>query len=278
MPASWTPPYAGGGTDETMAVNTPAPELARRSEVRPPASAGQLSGAIPPGVPAPPVTQASNKRQLYVALGALLVVGVLFAAGLYLPRRLKIYAGGNKPSFPAQQPSTPAKDNPSAAPQALPVADNPVAVPDTSAPVPAPVIETKSTATDKSKRGGSEGSPGNAEQRRAAAEKAQAEVEAAAAASAKAQAAAAELEEAEHQEEQLTSRAESIAQSLDNLKRQQSGQGYGLRGDVVAAEQRMQTYMSKAQAALQRQDGPAAKKYFIQADKEIDFLEKFLGR
>jgi hypothetical protein len=99
----------------------------------------------------------------------------------------------------------------------------------------------------------------------------------AAAEAAKAAAAAAELAEAEGQEEQLTSRASAVSQSLDGLKRAQSGQGYGLRGDVVSAEQRMQTYMSKGQAALQRQDGPAAKKYFEQADREITFLEKFLG-
>jgi hypothetical protein len=110
------------------------------------------------------------------------------------------------------------------------------------------------------------------------AEKAQAEAEAAAAATAQAQAAAAELQEAQAQDDQMTARASAVSASLDTLKRQQSGQGYGLRGDVVAAEQRMQTYMSKAQAALQHQDGPAAKKYFEQADREITFLEKFLGR
>jgi hypothetical protein len=110
----------------------------------------------------------------------------------------------------------------------------------------------------------------------AAQQKAAAEEQARAAAAAAA-AAAAELSEAEHQEEQMTSRAASVSQSLDNLKRAQSGQGYGLRGDVVSAEQRMQTYMSKGQAALQRQDGPAAKKYFEQADREISFLEKFLN-
>ena len=95
---------------------------------------------------------------------------------------------------------------------------------------------------------------------------------------AKAAAAAAELAEAEGQEDQLTSRASAVSQSLDGLKRAQSGQGYGLRGDVVSAEQRMQTYMSKGQAALQRQDGASAKKFFEQADREITFLEKFLGR
>ena len=34
MPSAWTPPYAGSGTDETMAVNTPAPESARSASAR----------------------------------------------------------------------------------------------------------------------------------------------------------------------------------------------------------------------------------------------------
>jgi hypothetical protein len=123
----------------------------------------------------------------------------------------------------------------------------------------------------------SQGAPASAEQRRAAAERAQAQEEAAAAEAARAKAAAEDLKEAEAQEDQLNGRAASVSQSLDNLKNQQSAQGYGLRGDVVSAEQRMQSYMSKAQAALQRQDGPSAKKFFEQADREISFLEKFLG-
>jgi eukaryotic-like serine/threonine-protein kinase len=122
-----------------------------------------------------------------------------------------------------------------------------------------------------------QGAPASAEQRRVAAERAQAQAEAAAAEAARAKAAAEDLKEAEALEDQLNGRAASVSQSLDNLKGQQSTQGYGLRGDVVSAEQRMQSYMSKAQAALQRQDGPSAKKFFEQADREISFLEKFLG-
>jgi septal ring-binding cell division protein DamX len=81
---------------------------------------------------------------------------------------------------------------------------------------------------------GSQGMSADATQQQATADNAQAQAAAAA---------AAELEEAEHQEDQLTRRASSVSQSLDNLKRQQSRQGYGLRGDVVSAEQRIQTYI-----------------------------------
>ena len=38
------------------------------------------------------------------------------------------------------------------------------------------------------------------------------------------------------------------------LQRQMSAQGLGLRGDMMASQQRMQTYMTKAQAAVQAKD------------------------
>ena len=291
MPSSWTPPYAGSGTDETMAVHTPAPELARATAARTAAasaaSVASAASAAPAGLGAP-ATQAaaglpagpsmarsSSKRGLYMGLGALVVVGVLFAAGFYLPRRLKIHAGESKATLPAPPAAGDAKDSQASPPAAPAGAADSVTSAPPAAQVPdttADSAKTKHAGGKTDPAGGSKEMSNAAREQRAAAE-AQAQAEKAAAA-----AAAAELEEAEHLEEQLTSRAASISQSLDNLKAQQSSQGYGLRGDVVSAEQRMQTYMSKGQAALQRQDGANAKKYFDQADREIAFLEKFLGR
>ncbi len=321
MPAAWTPSFGGSGTDETMAVNTPAPELARsaaRSTAA--ASASGVAAGIAAGAgnfPAPPsaatpaggvqspaarpsTAAAGGKRGLYMGLGALVVVGVLFAAGFYLPRRTKIQAGESKAAFPAEHSSGDKKApqaTPSNAVPGAPVApergaEQPPLPPAVVAPGPSGSVSGSASPSDNAigstrmdagesrrvhRADGSQPIPTTAVQRREAAEKAQVQAEQAAAATGQAQVAAAELEEAEHSEEQLTGRAGAVSASLDNLKRAQSGQGYGLRGDVVSAEQRMQTYMSKGQAALQRQDGPAAKKYFEQADREITFLEKFLG-
>jgi len=69
-----------------------------------------------------------------------------------------------------------------------------------------------------------------------------------------------------------------VSQSLDNLKRQQAAQGYGLRGDIVAAEQRMQINMARAEAALQKQDAAKAKEYMDLAEMEVETIERFLGR
>jgi hypothetical protein len=57
-----------------------------------------------------------------------------------------------------------------------------------------------------------------------------------------------------------------------------SAQGVGLRGDIVAAEDRMFTDISKGQAALQSQDTARAKTFFDQAETELSKIERFLGR
>jgi hypothetical protein len=291
-------------TDEVGNKETPKKISAPGIPVLPPAVPPALQ-VQPQPVPLPVVASSgSSKRGLYMGLGALVVVGVLFAAGFYLPRRLKIHAGEGKAAFPAKPaaaaPATSQPEGPPAsssvaapsapsstaggaavvAPGAAAAQSNQTAVPDkTGQPAGDTSSGTPPTRGDSAGnvKHGSQGTPASAEQRRIAAERAQAQAEAAAAATAQAQAAAADLKEAEGQEDQLNGRAASVSQSLDNLKSRQSAQGYGLRGDVVSAEQRMQSYMSKAQAALQRQDGPSAKKFFEQAEREITFLEKFLG-
>ena len=61
------------------------------------------------------------------------------------------------------------------------------------------------------------------------------------------------------------------------MKGQQAASGYGLRGDIVSAETRMKTDLSKAQAAMQNKDAKAAKKYLDMAEAELQTIEKFLG-
>jgi serine/threonine protein kinase len=76
----------------------------------------------------------------------------------------------------------------------------------------------------------------------------------------------------------LSSRAESIAQSLKTLSGAQRAQGLGLRGDIVSAEERMHRFLSRAESALNAQDAEQAKKYLDLAETEANALEKFLGR
>lgn len=286
--------YTDDVGNKELPTKISAPTVAAAAPVAPPAPQAQAPVMLPVVA-----STGSSKRGLYMGLGALVVVGVLFAAGFYLPRRLKIHAGEGKAAFPAIKPATAGQVNPqtmgspavssAGAPGATSVTTPSSTATGTAESAPEKTMPKaadgsngsaashENPVTLKHSSNGSQIAPANAAQRRAASERAQAQAEEAAAATAKAQAAAADLKEAEGQEDQLNGRAASVSQSLDSLKQQQNAQGYGLRGDVVSAEQRMQSYMSKAQAALERQDGASAKKYFEQADREITFLEKFLG-
>jgi hypothetical protein len=89
---------------------------------------------------------------------------------------------------------------------------------------------------------------------------------------------AAELKEAEEQSDQLQARSAAITQGLDNLRRAQNAQGYGLRGDIAAAEQMMQVDLARAQTALQAKDGAQAKEYLDKADAQATIIERFQGR
>src|SRR3984957_10579941 len=93
-----------------------------------------LPPAVPPApqvqpapVPLPVVASSgSSKRGLYMGLGALVVVGVLFAAGFYLPRRLKAHAGEGKAAFP-EKPSATGQEPPH--PAGSPATSSAVAAP-----------------------------------------------------------------------------------------------------------------------------------------------------
>ena len=77
--------------------------------------------------------------------------------------------------------------------------------------------------------------------------------------------------------DQLSSRANSVSDSLATLRSQQSAQGLGLRGDISSMQQLMKSNLAKAQVALQNQDAKNAKKYLDLAEPQVETLEKFLG-
>jgi len=230
----------------TRAATAAAPAVA-------PASTKMPIADLPP--------RPTSNRGLYMALGALVVVAVLVAAGIYLPGRGKgsvAAEGSGAPTKTAEPAPTPA---PAPAPSqaTTPV---PTPAPEEAAPPPAPaVVETprKRVLANSSVDNGAA---------------------AAAAAAQKEQAAelARQLDEVEHQIDQLTARAGGVSSSLDNLKRQQAASGYGLRGDMAEHESSMKLNLSKAQNAIEHNDLDRAKRYAAAAESDVDALEKFLGR
>jgi eukaryotic-like serine/threonine-protein kinase len=92
---------------------------------------------------------------------------------------------------------------------------------------------------------------------------------------------AAKVEALQNAREQLLtlgSRANAARAALGRMKEEQARQGLGMRGDILAAQERMEAHLDHAQAAIQAGDPDRAKKSLSNAEREIDRLDTFLGR
>ena len=286
----------------TTVMDTPAfPQTPRVGAVANPAAAA--ADAMPQAPP--PAVRGNSHRGLYIALGAFIVVAVLFAAGLYLPSRIKTLAGAGKSTPPSQQASSPATNpsptTPPASGDAMTPSTPTPASTDPNAPTSAGAATaaasaqavqsgqsspdssnaSSTTSTDvvpassaASNSGGASAQP--AKKPSPGKSKKDSQVSQADA-QAKADEAAA-VEDNEHRYDDIDSRSAAVSQSLDNIQRQQAAAGYGLRGDIVSAQQRMKTDISKAQSAMQKHDTQGAKKYLDMAEAELTTIEKFLGK
>ncbi|MFY9691963.1 MAG: serine/threonine-protein kinase [Candidatus Acidiferrales bacterium] len=223
-----------------------------------PAAVAAATAASKIAPPSPAATK--SHRGVWMALGGVLVVAILAGAAVYVPRHARTQAG-------ASSSSTPTSPEPAAPPAPPP-------------PAPAPAANSanaQAAAAKASEQAAAAEAASDAAATKAANDAAAAQA-AAAQAAAETAAKAAALKDAQTQADQISSRAAAIGASLDTLQRQQAAQGYGLRGDMVAARQRMETNLAHAEAALQQQDPAAAKEYLDKADADAETLEHFLGR
>jgi len=328
------------GTSEDFAKPA-APQEVRTASMHPVESTLASSYCFPPPVEASPVVPAatpppvppqaqplpsvlglsppqSSHRGLYMGLGALIVVAVLVAAGLYLPRRSKVIAEGkagsvvkteasNLPSASSgassvakdsidttqtnsgsasavagagastlSAASTPGPTKPTASVRAATGSDSNASRTDrTSAKMGLPHSRQKGQVVPAGERDNlslsSDGGQASAIGHDSNSTPSVADVQAQSDNSK-------EVEEIERQMDQLASRASSVHDSLENLRRQQAAQGFGLRGDIASTQERMDTYLGKAQAAMRKEDIRGSKKYMELAEPEVEKLEKFLSR
>jgi eukaryotic-like serine/threonine-protein kinase len=251
-------------------------------------------------------TVQKTHRGLYIALGAVIVFVVLAAAAV-VPRHVKTAAfKKQKPapsSVPASTiPTTPALDSSAAGQSATNSTSTVPATGDAAAstppspdatPAPQPTTAAEPSLAEP-KPAVSQPTPALAQpvspphKRHAAPAASQAATQPSTQAGSEQSGAAAnaqppapdpaQLQALDLESDQLSSRASAVNASLDNLQKQQAAQGLGLRGDIVASQQRMQAYLAKAQAAVGAQDATAARKYLDLAAVEVEKIEKFLGR
>jgi eukaryotic-like serine/threonine-protein kinase len=290
-------------TSAPQAPSAPQPTLT----APPPVAVGY------PPAPPPQPRPSSSSRGLWLAIGSLVGVSVLLAAGIYIPRHMLTHAD---PAASTDSPSAPAPSTDSSAPSSPSTptgSDSPVSIQapgvgisvddkgnvaiktpgasvsataDGDAQVSAPgasVSATKDgsasvTAPGASVRVGRKNASASATRAASQAALSQQPPSAPAAVpSTNAGPSAEEVQRITDDGEKLGVRADTVNEGLNALKQQQANSGYGLRADMVAAQQRMSLLLNKANNALQKGDTANAQKYFDQADTEISKLEKFLG-
>jgi eukaryotic-like serine/threonine-protein kinase len=270
------------------AVRVPQPAQPRTPSAVPTVPMGPAAGAAAaatesaPAAYAPPPVRSSS-RGLWLAIGSLLGAGVLIAAGVYIPRRMKTHADPEQSNVPSQS-STDSTAKPNSG------KDGPVSVttpagsvnvdgqgnvsvqapgvsvsatPDGNVNVTAPGAsvqaggKAKGDGNPKPLRGGASGQ--------------------ATAPPVPAGPSPDEIAKMEDEADRLNIRAATASRSVDTLRQQQQAAGYNLRGDIASATERMQMYIAKGDAALKAKDMANAQKYYDLADAEISKVEKFLG-
>jgi len=291
-------------TGATTLMDTPTPAPVRTptpaSTIPMPAPTSPAGAVTPPSVAA-----AASRRGLWLAMGALIAVGVLVAGGVYIPRHLGTHADPSKAVFQTNSPS-PAPGGPTGSSNgAAPASSSATA--NSSAPIVSLQSDKGSITVDANgnvsmqspqgslqvdgKTGGvrmsdsSGGSMAVAGKSKGATVSMSNPVSTGSGAQPQVDSAPPvpagpskeEIAKMEDDADKLNIRASTVSQSLDTLRQQQNAAGYSLRADIASAQERMQAYLAKGNAALAAKDLTIAQKYFNLADGEISKLEKFLG-
>jgi eukaryotic-like serine/threonine-protein kinase len=269
----------------TPAPRTPTPAPARAATPAPPTVPPTLPptpvAAVPPP---PPVTHPSPSRGVWLAIGAVLGVGVLIAAGMYIPRHLGTHADPRKATFPANGNTAATDSSPASASDTPAAPANPtvslqsdqgslkvdangnVAIdsPEGSIHVDAQTGSVKMSGKPAGKNlAGGNPTPSRVDVPAVPAPPPGPSPE--------------EIAKVEEEADQLNVRAATATQSVETLRKQQVAAGYNLRADIASSQERMQLYMTKGNNALKAQDLKNAQKYFDMADAELTKIEKFLG-
>ncbi len=236
----------------------------------------------PPPQPIPAVAaqpKPGHARALWMVAGALAALLVLALAVMYLPKWRQANAAQKQPSpaptqiadaSPPPAAPTPVPETPaSPAAQTSPEPHNPPAPkPDRKSPMPSRAVPLPSTPASQ---------PPPSQPPASAPPTEQAPPVQQAAPPPPAPQDDAALEKLHDDLNMLATRVGAVGTSLDNLQRSQAAQGYGLRGDIVASQKRMELLMDQAENSINRGNAAAAKKSLAAAEAEVAKLEAFLG-
>ncbi len=295
-----TPPEPAGVPSASMLVSSPEP-LPSTSAAPPP----QPSVSNPVVVPPPAVAKSgAGHRGLYMALGAAVVIVIVALTAMELPKTLRKRSSGNSGSAPVSVPAAPASSPQEGGQPASPSAIStlPTSAPSQSAPANVPEVESPQATHQSAETAGAAArasSPAQHVVSKSLAARRLTEREAAPAESRSGQgrdvqtgqpvssaptapsAGATPVEDLQKLNDRMTllaARANAVKTSLENLERQQQSQGLSLRGDIATSLGRMEAYMDASDKALSAANAESATRNMDLAEREIDRLEKFLGR
>ena len=253
-------------------------------------AASQPPPFTPVAMPAPPpVATAGPRRGLWIGMGVAIALAALVAAGLVLPRVFSTHANPKPapmvadtatPAVTSPQPATTpsAESNPTPAappPQASASAANPAAT-DLAQAAPASPHSLPPGHTQA----------GTPSRTRPAYVSPNAPSPAAVAPAAVAGSAAAppsgpspqEMRDAHTRFSNLEARADAALAGVDQIRSQQQAQGLDIRGDILAAMNRLHHQLDMTRQALAQRDLETANDFMNRADADTERLEKFLGR
>jgi len=276
-------------------VPAPRPEIASAAAPTPPpdwtparAAETQYTPPQPPQFvpvpppPGPPPSAGKSHRGLWIGLGAATAILALIAVAWLLPRVFSTSAS-QKPAAAATDTTTPASAPPPASPAVAqnPAPDQPPVAPpsaSTDQPKPSPSGAVTHTVKAAAAEGKKPREPYVSPASAASANPSSSETASAPEPAVAAGPSPKEVREAHDRYANLEARADAALAGVEQIRSQQRAQGLDLRGDIVAAMNRLHHQLDEAHQALAQKDLDTANEYMNRADSETTVLERFLGR
>lgn len=76
----------------------------------------------------------------------------------------------------------------------------------------------------------------------------------------------------------VAARFSTARSSLQSIQRSQAASGLGMRGDITEAANLANTFLEGANSALTAGDAASARSFTEKAERQVEKIEKFLGR
>ena len=240
---------------------------------------------VPPA-PGPPPRSGSSHRGLWIGLGAATALLALIAVAALLPRIFSTNAS-QKPAAVATDtsPATPSTSPASSTPAQTRPADQPTSTQDASQQPPTTKPAGGQIKPKPKPSPGGDGGSGRPPYVRPGGDTSPAgqlanggSSDTGTSATPPSGPSPRDVRDAHDRYANLEARADAALAGVEQIRSQQQAQGLDIRGDILAAMNRLHHQLDQAHQALSGGDLDTASEYMNRADADTTKLEKFLGR